>query len=870
MPMNKKMVHIITSIFFFCVLVTAGANQQIVVKKDSNIQSKTTEQESSTVAAGTDWWPMFMHDVKHTGYSTESAPKTNAILWRSAAGNAPSTPVIIDGKVYVGSQDKKVYCFDAETGQQLWNTTINFPIYTAPAVVSQKVYVSSNSLYCLNAENGSILWQKNEINNPSDPIITDNQRIYVRSYSDKKVYCLSTNGETIWSYLLGGKGSACAVFDNKVYVTSDDHKVYCLDAVGNNNGTTTLLWTYTTEPWVNLLTNPTVISDRVYFGYDKLYCLNASGNGDGTTTKLWDFQIRNNYNVYSTPAIAYGNVYFIGDNSLYSVNASTGIEQWNRSVIDGIVYGVAVADGKVYFAGGFNNKVFCYDAITGIQCWNYTTGGTIQFSSPAISNGKMYIGSFDGNLYCFADNFSPTIPTVQQSPTQGIVGQELEFSTTSTDPENDLIWYQWTFGATTTAWLGPYNSGVTIQKKYIFSNSGSYNIQVRVKDQYGHESSWSAPMTITITTPTPQLIITAPPSAIEGYHFLVTITVSGNPLSQTMVTFAGATYHTQSDGQLNLLAPNITGDTQEFVITAIHENYTTVNKTITILKQSSSAEPKGWVFGDVYDTSGEPISQANVCIISTQQGQTVQECTFTDLQGKYYRAVSPGSYSVQVTKQGYTSKSSTLVSVLEKTAKQVSFTLETSAIPSSSPTEFVDYAIQYGIEQQIIGATITVSSEQPNITVYDSNVEITQTKTQNGVVQLIVNGETAKGTVIAIRLDNPTSLLQSSIQQLKDLQVTYDGQPLVLAENIGDIFSPSSTNQPLWVGVITEQGVLTLLIYIPHFSEHTITISSILETLSGPTMVIIYATFSIIAAVFLLGPRIRNIVRRELYMRNKK
>ena len=67
---------------------------------------------SATVqAAETDWWPMFHHDLNHTGTSTSTGPIRNSTLWTYTTGNSVySSPAVVDGFVYVGSYDKKVYC----------------------------------------------------------------------------------------------------------------------------------------------------------------------------------------------------------------------------------------------------------------------------------------------------------------------------------------------------------------------------------------------------------------------------------------------------------------------------------------------------------------------------------------------------------------------------------------------------------------------------------------------------------------------------------------------------------------------------------------------------------------------------------------
>ena len=75
-------------------------------------------------ATGTDWWPMFHHDLSHTGTSTSTAPTTNNTLWSyTTGGSAVSSPVVVGGLVYVGSWDGGVYCLNASTGTLVWSYT---------------------------------------------------------------------------------------------------------------------------------------------------------------------------------------------------------------------------------------------------------------------------------------------------------------------------------------------------------------------------------------------------------------------------------------------------------------------------------------------------------------------------------------------------------------------------------------------------------------------------------------------------------------------------------------------------------------------------------------------------------------------------
>jgi hypothetical protein len=89
------------------------------------------------------------------------------------------------------------------------------------------------------------------------------------------VYALSTSGSLLWKYTTGGKvKSSPSVFDGVVYIGSDDHNFYALNA---SNGEK--IWSYPTGNIVR--SSPAVAGGVVYIGSEDwyLYALDAkSGN----------------------------------------------------------------------------------------------------------------------------------------------------------------------------------------------------------------------------------------------------------------------------------------------------------------------------------------------------------------------------------------------------------------------------------------------------------------------------------------------------------------------------------------------------------------------------------------------------------------
>ena len=133
------------------------------------------------------------------------------------------------GKVYIGSYDDHIYCFDANTGQLIWKYGTG-SVYASPAVFDDRVYVGSLDLYlyCFNADTGDLIWRyKTDERIFSSPAVADD-KVYFRS-RDFYIYCLDADtGELIWRYKTGSYvQSSPAVAYGKLYVGSRDGNIYC-------------------------------------------------------------------------------------------------------------------------------------------------------------------------------------------------------------------------------------------------------------------------------------------------------------------------------------------------------------------------------------------------------------------------------------------------------------------------------------------------------------------------------------------------------------------------------------------------------------------------------------------------------------------
>ena len=131
------------------------------ISQSLSSQNQTQLVRSADNNSNENNWPMFHDNLNHTG-TTETTPKeNNGPFWeRTTNGSIFSSPIIVNGSVYVGSYDHKLYCYNADIGTLKWTFTTKGEIYSTPEFSSGCVYIGSKdgNIYCLNADVGSLVW----------------------------------------------------------------------------------------------------------------------------------------------------------------------------------------------------------------------------------------------------------------------------------------------------------------------------------------------------------------------------------------------------------------------------------------------------------------------------------------------------------------------------------------------------------------------------------------------------------------------------------------------------------------------------------------------------------------------------------------
>ena len=152
-------------------------------------------------------WTYYRGNYDLPGVTTDGPGSGAYLKWKyKTDGPITSSPIIVNGTIYIGSQDKNYYALDAYTGQKIWNFSTGFRVLSTPAISDGKLYTGADdgNIYALNAKTGEVVWNKSvggrwqglldygvtSTNQPrSSPIIINN-RLFVGALTAK--YTVST------------------------------------------------------------------------------------------------------------------------------------------------------------------------------------------------------------------------------------------------------------------------------------------------------------------------------------------------------------------------------------------------------------------------------------------------------------------------------------------------------------------------------------------------------------------------------------------------------------------------------------------------------------------------------------------------------
>lgn len=234
-----------------------------------------------------------------------------------------SSPTVVDGTIYIGGADGRIYAIAAADGKERWHFQTGHVVRATPSVSHGTVFCGSfdGNVYALDAATGAQRWR------------------------------VDTRAEGMpWNSVQG----SCAVEAGNVFVGSRSGFLYCIDGV-----TGAVRWQHGHQgSWVP--SSPAVANGRVYIGQSdgsKVAAVDASGG------ELWVFDAP--AETFASPALA-GDVLYVACNDNYdmhgkgwlcSLEAKSGrmiwklefpASVWSSPVVAGDTVYVGCADGRLY------------------------------------------------------------------------------------------------------------------------------------------------------------------------------------------------------------------------------------------------------------------------------------------------------------------------------------------------------------------------------------------------------------------------------------------------------------------------------------------------------------------------------------------
>jgi outer membrane protein assembly factor BamB len=239
-----------------------------------------------------------------------------------------SAAAVVDGTVYIGSADRRLYAVDAEAGLEKWHFDTRDVVRSTPAVAHGRVFFGSrdHNIYAVDAKTGALTWKYDTIREVvSSPLVVE-ETVYIGSRCSDLFALDAATGKVKWKYFYWSSWveSSTRLRDGILYVgSSDAQQLFAIDAATGKR-----IWNFDTDG--SAWSTPAVTDKRVYIGAVGVLNYMVDHHGGffavdrATGNVVWRYPMTVipgavTYGVASSPAVDHGLVFFGGlDGTFYA------------------------------------------------------------------------------------------------------------------------------------------------------------------------------------------------------------------------------------------------------------------------------------------------------------------------------------------------------------------------------------------------------------------------------------------------------------------------------------------------------------------------------------------------------------------------
>ncbi|WP_009962338.1 PQQ-binding-like beta-propeller repeat protein [Verrucomicrobium spinosum] len=354
-------------------------------------------------------WQMGRGDAAMRGQSPTALNFPLELAWTAELGNKArregviATPVVRDGKVYVGSQSGNFACLDLTTGKEVWKIKKDSFFEGNAGFAGALVIVGCGDafVYAFDAATGKEVWKFETdgevhagVNHWTGP--DGKQRVLIGSY-DNRLYCLdAATGQKHWDYeTTNYVNGAVAIYENQVVFGGCDGVLYVLDIATGKE---------VKKIEVGAYIGNNVAADKG-MAYVAHYGNRVSAFSFGDGAKLWEFGERE-FPYYAAPAVNDTWVVAGGrDKRIYGLDRAKGEAKWQFRTRGDVDSSPVICAGVHVIAGSNDGYFYALDLSKGEEVWRYEVGAPVK-TAPAVAGDYVLIGADDGNVYCFKNGKS--------------------------------------------------------------------------------------------------------------------------------------------------------------------------------------------------------------------------------------------------------------------------------------------------------------------------------------------------------------------------------------------------------------------------------------------------------------------------------